>query len=289
MAAAAGEYAVRVFLQRDLGPTPGSTYSINIGVMVAPCPDDSFEDNDEPFLAPFVSPGTTAGVNVCTGDDDYFNIFVDAGETITVNVRFTNAEGDIDLALLGFLNIPVATSVSVDDDESVTYTEPDGRTVHGRDAVEKLLAIEHGSVFKQSKLNLVVERVMFVTPDVAVADGSYELFDAKDPRGRAIGVRRGHAGHNREGEQKERKQRQQGVVRDGRREGEVVALVDTSHAAPDRQAGEADLGACARQRAAPAAGATRGLRRHGVIISRGARSRPTPAAPRARATPGACS
>ena len=72
------------------------------------------------------------------------------------------------------------------------YTEPDGRTVHGRDAVEKLLAIEHGSVFKQSKLNLIVERVMFVTQDVAVADGSYELFDAKDPRGRAIGVRSGY-------------------------------------------------------------------------------------------------
>ncbi len=72
------------------------------------------------------------------------------------------------------------------------YTEPDGRTVYGRDAVEKLLGIEHRSVFKQSKLNLVVERVMFVTQDVAVADGSYELFNATDPRGRAIGVRSGY-------------------------------------------------------------------------------------------------
>jgi hypothetical protein len=126
MAAAAGDYAVRVFLSRDLGPTPGNTYSINIGVMVAPCPDDSFEDNDGPFLAPFVFAGTTGGLNVCSGDDDYFDVYVEAGETITVNIRFANAEGDMDLALLGFLNIPVATSVSEDDDESVTYTEPDG-------------------------------------------------------------------------------------------------------------------------------------------------------------------
>jgi len=76
--------------------------------------------------------------------------------------------------------------------EDCDYTEPDGRTVFGRAAVEKLLAIEHASVFKQSKLNLIVERVMFVTPDVAIADGSYELFDAKDPRGRPIGVRSGY-------------------------------------------------------------------------------------------------
>lgn len=72
------------------------------------------------------------------------------------------------------------------------YTEPDGRTVFGREAVEKLLAIEHTTVFKQSKLNLIVERVRFITPEVAVADGSYELFGARDPRGREIGVRSGY-------------------------------------------------------------------------------------------------
>lgn len=76
--------------------------------------------------------------------------------------------------------------------EHCDYTEPDGRTVFGRAAVEKLLTIEHGSVFKSSKLNLIVERVQFVTPDIAVADGSYELFNATDPRGRAIGVRSGY-------------------------------------------------------------------------------------------------
>jgi uncharacterized protein (TIGR02246 family) len=72
------------------------------------------------------------------------------------------------------------------------YTEPDGRTVFGREAVVKLLGIEHASVFKSSKLNLIVERVHFIKPDVAVADGSYELFGATDPRGRPIGVRSGY-------------------------------------------------------------------------------------------------
>lgn len=76
--------------------------------------------------------------------------------------------------------------------ENGDYTEPDGRTVHGREAVEKLFAIEHGSVFKDSRLTLIVERVRFITDDVAVADGSYELFGARDPRGRPIGVRSGY-------------------------------------------------------------------------------------------------
>ncbi len=125
-AAAAGDYAVRVFLTQDLGPTPGNTYSIRIDTQASPCPDDSFEDNDSPFLAPLVSAGSTNGLNVCDGDDDYFNIYVNAGETITVNVLFSQAEGDIDLALLNQLTLPVATSASVTDNESVTYTQQNG-------------------------------------------------------------------------------------------------------------------------------------------------------------------
>jgi hypothetical protein len=122
-AAAAGDYAVRVFLARDLGPTPGNTYSINVGVMMAPCPDDSYEDNDSSFFPPFVNAGVTQGLNVCDGDDDYFDVFVDTGEQITVNIDFVNAEGDMDLALLGFLNIPLDISATSNDGESVTYTQ----------------------------------------------------------------------------------------------------------------------------------------------------------------------
>ena len=72
------------------------------------------------------------------------------------------------------------------------HTEPDGRTVHGRAEVQKLFAIEHASVFKESRLNLVVERVRFIGDAAAIADGSYELFDARDPAGRPIGIRTGY-------------------------------------------------------------------------------------------------
>jgi uncharacterized protein (TIGR02246 family) len=76
--------------------------------------------------------------------------------------------------------------------EDGDHGEPDGRTVHGRAEIQKLFALEHGSVFKKSELNLVVERVRLVSDDVAVADGTYELFNATDPAGRAIGTRTGY-------------------------------------------------------------------------------------------------
>ena len=72
------------------------------------------------------------------------------------------------------------------------YAEPDGRTVSGRAEIEKLFALEHGSVFKKSELHLVVERVRPIGEDVVVADGTYELFNATDPVGRPIGTRTGY-------------------------------------------------------------------------------------------------
>jgi uncharacterized protein (TIGR02246 family) len=72
------------------------------------------------------------------------------------------------------------------------YTEPDGRTVYGRDEVKRLLGYEHASVFKNSQLHLAVEHVRKVTENVAVADGSYELFGATDTRGNKIPIRSGY-------------------------------------------------------------------------------------------------
>jgi uncharacterized protein (TIGR02246 family) len=72
------------------------------------------------------------------------------------------------------------------------YTEPDGRTVFGRDEVKRLLTYEHTSVFKDSQLHIVVERVRRVSDTVAVADGTYELFGARDADGHKISTRAGY-------------------------------------------------------------------------------------------------
>ncbi len=72
------------------------------------------------------------------------------------------------------------------------YTEPDGRTVFGRAEVQRLYGYEHASVFKESRLSLFVERVRFIAEGVALSDGTYELFDARDPNGHPIGLRSGY-------------------------------------------------------------------------------------------------
>jgi len=72
------------------------------------------------------------------------------------------------------------------------YTEPDGRTFVGREAIERQFTIEHRSVFKDSRLHLVVERVRMLGRGTAVVDGSYELFGARDPTGDEIGQRTGY-------------------------------------------------------------------------------------------------
>jgi uncharacterized protein (TIGR02246 family) len=76
--------------------------------------------------------------------------------------------------------------------EDGDYTEPDGRTVFGREAIQRLYGYEHASVFKESRLNLFVERVRFISDGLALSDGSYELFDARDPKGNPIGTRAGY-------------------------------------------------------------------------------------------------
>lgn len=76
--------------------------------------------------------------------------------------------------------------------ETGDYTEPDGRTVFGRDEVKQLFIYEHKSVFKDSELHLVVERVRLVNDSVAIADGSYELFHARDAAGNEIPTRSGY-------------------------------------------------------------------------------------------------
>ncbi len=72
------------------------------------------------------------------------------------------------------------------------YMEPDGRHAKGRDEVEKFFTEEHQSVFKDSTLALTVETVWFITEDVAMVDGTYDLSGVRDREGKQIALRRGH-------------------------------------------------------------------------------------------------
>jgi uncharacterized protein (TIGR02246 family) len=72
------------------------------------------------------------------------------------------------------------------------YMEPDGRHAKGKTEVEQLFTQEQQSVFKDSKLALTIETVWFVTPDVALVDGTYDLVGVHDLQGKEVPARRGH-------------------------------------------------------------------------------------------------
>jgi uncharacterized protein (TIGR02246 family) len=72
------------------------------------------------------------------------------------------------------------------------YMEPDGRHAKGRDEVEKLFTQEQQTVFKNSTLSLTIETVWFITQDVAMVDGKYDLSGVVDLQGKQLPVRTGH-------------------------------------------------------------------------------------------------
>jgi hypothetical protein len=121
-AAAPGIHVVRVMMTRDTGPNPGNTYTLDIRAQVAPCPDDRYEENDTDQASAFISPGNQANLNVCVGDDDFYDVLLQGGDTLTVDLAFSHAEGDVDVQILGLLGIPLANGASSTDNESVSYT-----------------------------------------------------------------------------------------------------------------------------------------------------------------------
>jgi uncharacterized protein (TIGR02246 family) len=117
------------------------------------------------------------------------------GAQATPLPAFTGEKAEVNAAHLKYVenwnrhDVDAVAAMWTDDGD---YTEPDGRTAFGREEILHLLKIEHGSVFKKSQLDLIVERVRLIGKDVAVADGTYELIGATDPNGHPIGMRSGY-------------------------------------------------------------------------------------------------
>ncbi len=76
--------------------------------------------------------------------------------------------------------------------EDGDHLEPDARLAKGRREIGTLLRLQHEGIFKDTQLKLNLESVWFITAEVALVDGTYELAGARDPAGKDIGVRAGH-------------------------------------------------------------------------------------------------
>lgn len=96
---------------------PTTSYLVNYTVQVPA--DDSYEENDLQTTAAAINPGNYFGL-LCA-DDDWYNISVAAGATITVDTYFTHSLGDLDLQLYSPTGL-VNSSTSTSNHERVSYT-----------------------------------------------------------------------------------------------------------------------------------------------------------------------
>ncbi len=83
--------------------------------------DDEYEENDDLSQAPILTQGTYYNL-ICNGSDfDVFNVSLEAGNTIDVQILFDHDEGDLDLYLYNSSE-EVSYSESVTDNEQLSYT-----------------------------------------------------------------------------------------------------------------------------------------------------------------------
>lgn len=139
------------------------------------CDDDQWEDNDDFSSATGVGEGTMPSLQACADDPDYFEVYLLAGETLTADIAFTHADGDLDLTLYDAEGLLLRASVSTTDNESVSYTTASGGTFY-------IKAYGYNGAENAYSLTVAVE------PAGGCTDDAYE---ENDTRATAAGVGEG--------------------------------------------------------------------------------------------------
>jgi hypothetical protein len=81
------------------------------------------EPNNAPSQAPTTAVGSYEELNLCPSDYDWYSFEATSGIQVELALTFTHEDGDLDLRLYhdsSFLQ-PVASGLSKDDNESLTY------------------------------------------------------------------------------------------------------------------------------------------------------------------------
>ena len=106
------------------------TYSLVINTTQGSCENDKHEPNDQPFQAPLQGIGTLE-TTVCPGDRDWFQIQVQANQTVVADLEFQHGYGDLDLYLYASDGTTLlASSETASSDERVLYNATSFTTVY---------------------------------------------------------------------------------------------------------------------------------------------------------------
>ncbi len=153
----AGTYYVRVNLYLDTGSTDGNSYALEFDIEEAPiassCPTDRLEDNDSIEDPEPLPPELYTGLFVCEDDEDWYRIPLLAGDTITIDLTFSDADGDVDLRFLNPVGGVLRSSVSSDDNEQIEYAV----TEDGTYLVQVTLYADEGVVGVEYDIQIQVD------------------------------------------------------------------------------------------------------------------------------------
>jgi len=167
-----GDHLVRVELTGDAGIEPGNEYDMDIQVTpwTPACVDDSFEDNDTNIAATSVSAGSWSGLGACPADEDWYEIYLSAGDTIDADILFPALEGNIDLMLVDPAGVVVAVSNGTNDTEAVSWT-----AVLAGDHLVQVELVTDAGVFPGNAYDLTIG----VTAAPSCVDDTWEENDSQ--------------------------------------------------------------------------------------------------------------
>ena len=120
-----GTYYIRVYGYE--GAT--NTYTLTTTAPICP-PDDGFEPNDSRGGAAALTNGESIDGIAC--DNDYFAIDAFAGQTLTVDLSFSHAAGDLDMRLYSESGTQLAVAQSTTDNEQIVHAVTQNGTYYIR-------------------------------------------------------------------------------------------------------------------------------------------------------------
>ncbi|MBV0924375.1 Hvo_1808 family surface protein [Halomicroarcula limicola] len=108
------------------------TATMAVGTAAAQTETDeaAFEPNDSFENATQLEPGNYTGLNVTENDLDVYAVELNAGESLSAEIEFSHARGDLDLFLLGPNGSTLQAGVSETDGESVSAVAPEAGTYY---------------------------------------------------------------------------------------------------------------------------------------------------------------
>jgi len=99
-----------------------NTYTINYSAEPFQCETDEFDANNTSETAAPLSYGTYENLTLCNKDDeDWYEIALTAGEILNFEVLFTDDNGDIDLRLYDNEGNRLKMSMTISDNENITF------------------------------------------------------------------------------------------------------------------------------------------------------------------------